>query len=1006
MPTVLPNLLDILGEIKAGTLTDQSRTRLYDFLRGVNDRLNDVEDAAEPEPTPEPTPEPDLVPTAAQFTNHYLPFTNNLIYGNRNQRSSVGAGVWVAEGQQGDTIDWDSVRRLVFSAIPSDGRDRGALFSSPDYLTQARRIRLSANAAPIIGGLDSGMPNPGAVFIVLNSGFVVATSDGRHYVLSGYLKSPPASRTGVISLDPDRVLEAGDVIIAGGQLIQFGNLRTDLAFGTVPVVGRPPAVFDASTPNMTALVDTDTGEVWLADATARCWYLYLALRGDGNEVDIEVTHSDTGPAGDATRGDLHVNGSTGEIWVYESHWLPTLRNIYRYYERQSVGFEIQADSLRYDLQNNSYSLDVVRVPELDEGTLPQPPHNARFDMTLSLPYFSGIQDGASNPPDAGQDGQSIANIIIYRRVADTATTGAPTGGSYDFAGNTFTPPTNWQVSFPADEKGYVILRSEAIAYASGLGIWDGDDNWSEPTIVEEPNTIANIYQRASSRPPVPPITRGADAVPVGWYASLADVPDSTGVVWVSFGSRVQSSSTTPIGIAVLYTWTWDTPFRAEGISGSRIFFGQAAPTLSANPASNGDTYIRANGDYYVFTSGNWSLVTNLQGSNIFTGAVPDIEDVAPFQADSKDGDIFVATGEGAGRWWRLQAGVWVYQGDLSGAVAGLSITTASAVPPNTEGEPGNLVVLPSGILWRKEATEWVNTGIDLTDYGSLVHRDNPISPLADNALPSVPSATAGDVFIAEDGRIYQLEGNNMWNLVIRYITVASVMLDYANQVVEWNTLNYGDDYILLTSKGGELDVVRTATDTENTTTLTSNWTSGGVNVATASITVTIDRSTGNLSLTSSSNEGVNQVGTVTFPKRIVRDYEHVASMLSAHLEVVSVFMQPILGSITLTDIRPTKFVNPPITRGTLNIVFSRGSTSIATHTATTYFRTLNFGGIRSYRDVVLILYSDTEDIEHVSTVSHVRIEPRFNFASDVRITFRHIPSGTLAVANFSDIYNT
>ena len=87
--------------------------------------------------------------------------------------------------------------------------------------------------------------------------------------------------------------------------------------------------------------------------------------------------------------------------------------------------------------------------------------------------------------------------------------------------------------------------------------------------------------------------------------------------------------------------------------------------------------------------------------------------------------------------------------------AAAAILTGTGAPDNNDGKDGDIYVQADGSIWRKTASVWVDTGIDLTGAPGATIQSGAV---ADGATPSVSGTTVGDVFLATDGRWWRWDG--------------------------------------------------------------------------------------------------------------------------------------------------------------------------------------------------------------------------------------------------------
>src|SRR5690606_22906285 len=130
----------------------------------------------------------------------------------------------------------------------------------------------------------------------------------------------------------------------------------------------------------------------------------------------------------------------------------------------------------------------------------------------------------------GADGLSVAELAIYRRSPSAPAT--PTGGSYNFATQTLTPPTNWSSSIPAGNDP--IYASRAVAAVQGTSGTDNSLTWSTPVLITQEGSAVDIIFTRSATPPSTPAP--SSGVPSGWSSNVTSAPGS-GPLWSSVGTR-------------------------------------------------------------------------------------------------------------------------------------------------------------------------------------------------------------------------------------------------------------------------------------------------------------------------------------------------------------------------------------------------------------------------------------------------------------------------------------
>lgn len=179
------------------------------------------------------------------------------------------------------------------------------------------------------------------------------------------------------------------------------------------------------------------------------------------------------------------------------------------------------------------------------------------NYTWQTPIKIEGSDGAS-----GTNGMSIAELTIFRRGSSAPAT--PTGGTYNFATKTLTPPSGWSVAIPTGTDPVYACRSVVSSTdPSAASVAPG--TWSTPVVSfqngapGEPGAAGDsvdiIFQRAASQPATPAASAG---VPSGWYSDIGSVPASGNPMWSCVGTKASGAS----------NYTWQLPLKIEGSNGT------------------------------------------------------------------------------------------------------------------------------------------------------------------------------------------------------------------------------------------------------------------------------------------------------------------------------------------------------------------------------------------------------------------------------------------------------
>lgn len=155
----------------------------------------------------------------------------------------------------------------------------------------------------------------------------------------------------------------------------------------------------------------------------------------------------------------------------------------------------------------------------------------------------------------GADGRKYRELFIFIKSPNIPD--APDGGSYNFATDEFTPPTNWS-SVPSQSEG-----TGNIYVSSGYATGESDEidsfiQWSDPVKFngDDGTSLNIVYKRAQLKPLKPANTSLSNPLPSGWFeAAYGD--QSEGRLWASVGYLYTNAT----------EWVWEEPYAAEGLDG-------------------------------------------------------------------------------------------------------------------------------------------------------------------------------------------------------------------------------------------------------------------------------------------------------------------------------------------------------------------------------------------------------------------------------------------------------
>ena len=258
---------------------------------------------------------------------------------------------------------------------------------------------------------------------------------------------------------------------------------------------------------------------------------------------------------------------------------------------------------------------------------------------------AGLDGGDGNNGIDGASGDSIAQLVCYRRFSPDDTVEAiqyekpgavdangnyNDDGSFDFSNRIVTPPLEWSNGIPAIEIGkedWVLYSCNGVAKISGITGIDETIIWSDPEssgIQGQPGTSgrstyqAVVFTRKVTKPvsptggsfnfganqlTAPKINDGNGNVD-NWYIDVAGdlgpVDDGTQLWMCNFQFSVEGDTDTSIAS----TWSQTTRFAADGADGRSTYYGSIY-TRSSIDISNDRP-----GDGVDDTSGVYSFTEN------------------------------------------------------------------------------------------------------------------------------------------------------------------------------------------------------------------------------------------------------------------------------------------------------------------------------------------------------------------------------------------------------------
>ena len=351
-----------------------------------------------------------------------------------------------------------------------------------------------------------------------------------------------------------------------------------------------------------------------ATATIRITVPHTLVQGS-NALEIDLTYSISKSKAGSNGISAHVTSSDYSI-VYDS-------------QGSNPSFTAGAVSGKVRITGSAFGFEQPRFRFYLAGSVVQDWSQTTFyDYTIPAAFASygipkvfklEVREGDSGNADAddsisvfalqtGSSGDSIREITIYRKYTFTSnwTVTTPTGGSYNFATNTLTPPTGWTLNPPSNSKrSEIVYVSNTVAQAQP-GQTDSGLTWTTPVHDSLVDTIDFVFRRSATNPGTPPTT-AAGTNPNNWYTNISDVPSSDNPMWVSQGAALDVTVTgTTSSMLVVY----EAPTQLEGQDAPMGFLTNPSHTVATAEDGTGYNLTNAGGTFERFKGG-----TDLTGSN-------------------------------------------------------------------------------------------------------------------------------------------------------------------------------------------------------------------------------------------------------------------------------------------------------------------------------------------------------------------------------------------------------
>lgn len=217
----------------------------------------------------------------------------------------------------------------------------------------------------------------------------------------------------------------------------------------------------------------------------------------------------------------------------------------------------------------------------------------------------------------GAQGDETVQVKVFKAVTYNASVPTtPSGGTYNFSTNTFTPPSTWSTTAPAQAYLQVVYTSVATVSGASTDTAVSPGTFTTPTIeIGVTPTSRTVYQRSATNLTTAPNSGSAidyQTAPTGWSFTI---PSGSNPLYAAFGTSTFSAANRSL------TVVYGTPVKQEGVDG--------------DPAVNQKfvNIYRKNSTSISSTSGTFA--SPLSGNTSWSFSVPSL---------TTDGDIvYVAT---------------------------------------------------------------------------------------------------------------------------------------------------------------------------------------------------------------------------------------------------------------------------------------------------------------------------------------------------------------------------
>ena len=216
-----------------------------------------------------------------------------------------------------------------------------------------------------------------------------------------------------------------------------------------------------------------------------------------------------------------------------------------------------SDKGTYTLSGGSWSTDeeAFTIRSVIANTVP----GVSSEVVITRIYsISKSKEGQQ-----GVDGNETVQVKLFKAVTYNASVPAtPSGGTYDFTTNTFTPPSGWSTTVPTQAYLQVVYSSVATVSGASTDTSVNPGTFTSPTLeIGVTPTSRTVYQRSATNLTTAPNSGSAidyQTAPTGWSFTI---PSGSNPLYAAFGSSTFNAANRSL------TVVYGTPIKQEGVDG-------------------------------------------------------------------------------------------------------------------------------------------------------------------------------------------------------------------------------------------------------------------------------------------------------------------------------------------------------------------------------------------------------------------------------------------------------